>query len=61
MAMLGIVGGSLAAAWLCNDRFTSGTRAQLLQAGTVGPQLPFFGGVLFISLLIAVHATESVV
>ena len=61
MAMLGLVAGSLSAAWLCDDRFSSGTGAEVLQAGTVGLQLPFFAGVLFISLLIAVHATESVV
>ena len=34
---------------------------QVLQAGTLGLQLPFFGVALFLSVLIAVHAVESVV
>ena len=42
-------------------RFISGTGAEVLQAGTLGLQLPFLGVVMFISLLIAVHAIESMV
>ena len=36
MAMLGLVGGSLAAAWLCDDRFTSGTGRRSYRPGRWG-------------------------
>ena len=61
MALLGFVGAGVAGAWLCDERHTSGSTAQVVQAGAVGLQLPFFGVVTFISLLIAVHATHPVV
>ena len=60
-AALGILGGTLAASWLCDDQFTTGSGIEVLQAGTLGLLLPFFGVALFLSLLIAVHAVESVV
>ena len=61
MALLGFVGAALAGTWLCDERHTSGSAAQVMQAGVVGLQLPFFGAVMCVSLLIAVHATHPVV
>jgi len=61
MATLGIGGASIADMWLSDDKVISGTRAEVIQAGVVGLQLPFFGVVMFISLLIALHATEPVI
>ena len=61
MALLGIAGAALAAAWLCDARNASGSAAQEVQAAVVGLQLPFFGAVGVFSLLIAVQATDSVV
>ena len=61
MALLGILGATMAAGWLTDETFTSGSQSQLLQAGVVGLQLPFFGVAAFISLLLAVHATPPVV
>ena len=61
LAMLGFVGAALAGAWLCDERHTSGSAGQVMQAGVVGLQLPFFGVITFISLLIAVHATDPLV
>jgi hypothetical protein len=55
------LGGTLAASRLSDDRFTSGTAIDGVQAGTLGLQLPFFGVVLFRSVLIALHATATVV
>ena len=60
MAIVGILGGTLAARWLCDDELMSGTGAEVLQAGTLGLALPFFGVALFLSLLLAVHAVEPV-
>jgi hypothetical protein len=39
MATLGIVSAALAGAWLGDEKFTSGTGAEVLQAGVVGLQL----------------------
>ena len=61
MALLGFVGAAVAAAWLCSERHASGSGAQEVQAATVGLQLPFFGAVIVMSLLIATQVTESVV
>ena len=61
MATLGIGGAAIAATWLCDDKFISGTTVEVLQAGVVGLQLSFFSVVMFILLLIALHATEPVI
>ena len=61
MAIVGILGGALAARWLCDDELISGTRGEVLQAEALGLALPFFGVVLFLSLLLAVHVVEPVV
>jgi hypothetical protein len=61
MATLGIGGAAIAATWLCDDKFISGTTAEVRQAGVIGLQLPFFAVAMFISLLIALHATEPVI
>ena len=61
MAIVGILGGTLAARWLCDDQLISGTRADVVQAGTLGLALPFFGVALFLSLLLAAHGVEPVV
>jgi hypothetical protein len=61
MALLGTLGAALAAASLCDERFTSGSAVQVFQAGVVGLQLPFFGVVTFVSLLIALQAVDPVV
>ena len=61
MALLGFVGAAVAGAWLCDERHASGSGAQGVQAATVGLQLPFFGAVTVMSLLIATQVTNSVV
>lgn len=60
-ALLGMVGATLAAAQLNDDRFTSGSVAEELQASAVGLQLPFYATVAFVTLLMALQATDPVV
>jgi len=61
LALLGILGATLAAAWLSDDRVISGSAAEGLMAGAVGVQLPFFFAVTFVTLLIAFQVTDPVV
>ena len=61
MALLGFAGAALAGAWLCDERHASGSSAQEVQAATVGLQLPAFGTVAVMSLLIATQVTAAVV
>jgi hypothetical protein len=60
-SLLGMVGGTLAAAQLNDDRFTSGSVSEQLQASAVGLQLPFYATVAFVTLLIALQAVDPVV
>jgi hypothetical protein len=61
LAVLGILGATLAAVWLSDDRVVSGSTAEGLMAGAVGVQLPFYCAVTFVALLIALEATDPVV
>ena len=61
LALLGILGATLAAAQLTNDRVISGSAAEEVQAGVVGLQLPFYFAVAFVALLIALQGTDPVV
>jgi len=61
LALLGILGATVAAAWLSDDRVISGSAAEGLMAGAVGVQLPFFLAVTFVTLLIAFQVTDPVV
>jgi hypothetical protein len=61
MALLGILGAGLAAAQLSDERVISGSEGEALVAGVVGLQLPFYCAVTFVTLLIALQATDPVV
>jgi hypothetical protein len=61
MAVLGIVGGTLAVAWLSNDSLTTGSEYEGVAAGVVGLALPFFCAALFVTLLVALQITDPVV
>jgi hypothetical protein len=61
LALMGILGATLAAVWLSDDRVISGSAAEGLMAGAVGLQLSFFFAVTFVTLLIALEVTDSVV
>ena len=61
LAVLGIVGATLAAAWLSDDRAITGSAFEGLMAGAVGVQLPLYFTVTFVTLLIALQATDPVV
>ena len=61
MALFGILAGTVAAMWLCDGQNISGARGEVLQAEVIGLQLPLYAVVTFISLLVAVHATEPII
>ena len=61
MALLGIVGAGLAAAQLSDDRVISGSAGEVLQAGVLGLQLPFYCAVTYVTFLITLQATDPVV
>jgi hypothetical protein len=61
LAVLGILGATLAAMWLSDDRAISGSIAEGLMAGAVGLQIPFYCTATFVTLLIALQATDPVV
>jgi hypothetical protein len=61
LALLGILGATLAAAQLSNDRVISGSVGEELQAGVVGLQLPIYCAVMFVTLLTALQVTDPVV
>ena len=61
LALLGVLGAALTAARVCDDRFTSGSGAEALQATIAGVLLPLYGAVVFIAALVATHGTNPVV
>ena len=61
LALLGILGATLAAAQLSDERVISGSVAEEVQAGVVGLALPFFCTVTFVTFLIALEITDPVV
>lgn len=61
MAVLGIVGGTFAVAWLSNESLITGSEFEGLAAGVLGLALPFFCTALFVTLLIALQITDPVV
>lgn len=61
LASLGVVGATLAAAQLLDERFVIGSATEELQAAVVGLRLPFYFAVGFVTLLVALDMTEPVV
>jgi hypothetical protein len=61
MAVLGIVAGTFAVAWLSDDVLSTGSEFEGLAAGALGVALPFFGAAAFVTLLIALQVTDPVV
>ena len=61
MAVLGIVGGTFAVAWLSDDTVITGSEYEGLAAGALGLALPFYGAAVFVTLLIALQVTDPVV
>lgn len=61
LAFLGIVGGGLGAAQLLDDRSGTGSAVEELGAAALGLQLPFYGAVACVTLLMALQATDPVV
>ena len=61
LAVIGILGGGLAAAWLNNDQVIAGSVAEEVQAGAVGLALPFLFSCAFVTLLVALQVTDPVV
>ena len=62
MALLGLLGGTLAVAWWMGDeRHTTGSAFEGLAAGALGVALPVFGAVTFVTLLMALQVTDPVV
>lgn len=61
LALVGILGTTLAVAQLSNDRVISGSTAEEVQAGVLGLALPFYFAVTFVVLLMAFEITDPVV
>ena len=61
MALLGILGASLAAAWLSDERVVSGSAAEGVEAMVLGVQIPIYSAVTFVTLLVAAQVTDPVV
>jgi hypothetical protein len=62
MAIVGILGGTLAAAWWLGDEtHTTGSEPEGLAAGALGLALPFYGAVIFVTGLMAFQLTDPVV
>lgn len=62
MAVLGILGGTLAVAWWLGDEsHTTGSEFEGLAAGSLGLLLPFYGAMVFVTGLIAFQITDPVV
>lgn len=60
-AMLGIVGGTFAAAQLLDERAVTGSAYEEAGAAALGLQLPFYGAVAVVTLLMALAATDPIV
>jgi hypothetical protein len=60
-AAVGILAGGFAAAQLVDGDVISGTAAEELGAAALGVSLPIFGVVLFVTLCMAIGATDPVV
>jgi hypothetical protein len=61
MAVLGMLGATLAAAHLLDGERITGGVAEEVQAAALGLQLPFYGTVLFVALIMSLQITEPVV
>jgi hypothetical protein len=62
MAVLGILGGTLAVAWWMGDEtHTTGSEFEGLAAGALGVALPFYCAAVFVTALIAFQVTDPVV
>jgi hypothetical protein len=62
MAVIGIIGGTLAVAWWLGDEtHTTGSEFEGLAAGALGLALPFYGAVIFVTGLMAFQVTDPVV
>jgi hypothetical protein len=62
MAVIGILGGTLAVAWWLGDEtHTTGSEFEGLAAGALGLALPFYGAAIFVTGLMAFQLTDPVV
>jgi hypothetical protein len=61
LAVVGIVGAGVAAAQLVDERWISGSVLVEWGAASVGLQLPFYGALICVTLLMAVQVTDPVV
>jgi hypothetical protein len=62
LAVLAILGGTLAAAWwLGYESNTTGSEYEGLAAGVLGLALPFYGTAIFVTGLMEFEATDPVV
>jgi hypothetical protein len=62
MAVIAIIGGTLAVAWWLGDEtHTTGSEFEGLAAGALGLALPFYGAVIFVTGLMAFQLTDPVV
>ena len=61
LALLGVIGAGVAAAQLVDAELIKGTTAEELAAAAIGLQLPFYGAVAFVALLMATQVTDPIV
>lgn len=61
LSLLGILGGTLAAAQLLDERGITGAALEEHGAAALGLALPFYGALAFVTLLLATSAVEPVV
>lgn len=61
LALIGILGATLAVAQLSNDRVISGSVGEEVSAGVLGLQLPFYLTVTFVTLLMSLEWVDKVV
>jgi hypothetical protein len=61
LALLGIVGATLATRTLVDDRNVTGSAVEEVGAAALGLVLPFYGALIAVTLLMAVGATDPVV
>ena len=61
LALLGSIGGGFAAGQLMDDRNATGSGVEEAGAAALGLALPFYGALMFVTLLLALGAVDPVV
>ena len=61
LAIIGILGATVAVAQLSNDRVISGSTGEEVSAGVLGLQLPFYFTITFVALLMSLEWVDPVV